>query len=573
MLKRNSYLVDKTFSSFLLSTILSSVSVSLSVTVDSVIVGNLLGAQALAAVSLISPVAQIFNAFTALINVGGAALVSVLIGRQDTKQAGRICATSVFISAALGVLWMLAGLFGLHEISGLLTRDEVLLPLVEQYLRIMLLSAPVYLLLPGICTFIRTDNAAKRASLALIVGNVCNLVFDVVFIRCFNMGVAGSSLATTCGYLIGLCVALLHFNGKNNNFSIRRPDLAQTRNIIVSGAPIALASVLMCVRIYFTNTIIQQYLGSAAMPVMATCFNLLMLASMFIGGVSQAFLPMGGILRGQDDFRGLHMVARRAWRTLLICLGLLFLLILLLPGVCLRVFGLTPSGEALRALRLFAFCIPFFGANYLIMVIHQTLGHNKLAIANAAMDSLVVILVLFFVASIVPSMIWIGFAIGEACVLLLVVLLSELDRKKDKALSPLMLLPPADDSACDFSVHSDMSDLESAMDDISAYLRSQGLDKWLNSVQLCCEEILAVYKEPAAKSARPAYADVRLRGDGERLSLCVTNAGLRFDPIANNKDDLSLILCNAMCSQMRYSYIAGENVVTFVFSADKQIKA
>lgn len=213
MQQRNSYLVNKAFSSFLLSTILSSVSVSLAVTVDSVIVGNLLGAQALAAVSLITPVAQIFNAFTALINVGGASLASVLIGKQNNEEAGRVCSASICISALVGVLWMAAGLFALPFVSGLLTSDAVLRPLVSQYLRIMLLSAPIYLLLPGVSAIIRTDNAAKRASCALIVGNVCNLILDVVFIRFFHMGIAGSSLATTCGYIVGFVIAMLHFRG------------------------------------------------------------------------------------------------------------------------------------------------------------------------------------------------------------------------------------------------------------------------------------------------------------------------------------------------------------------------
>lgn len=563
--KRSGYLVNKAFSTFLLSTILSSVSVSLAVTVDSVIVGNLLGAEALAAVSLITPIAQMLSAFTALICVGGAMVASVFIGKEESARAGRILSASVVLSLIVGAALMLTELFALDAISGALTQNESLRSLVEEYLRVMLLSAPIYILLPGLSAFLRTDNAAKRASVALIAGNVCNLVLDIVFIRVCNMGIMGSSLATTVGYMLGFAIELLHFRSKTRSLAFRAPELAFTGRILKAGAPIALASALMFVRVYLTNSFVQRFLDAGAMQIMAVCFNLLMLASMFIGGVSQAFQPLGGILTGLGDNRGLRLCAARAWKTLLLCLALLLGVILLLPGLLLRLFGVEATEMAITAVRLFALCIPFYGINYLLMVTHQTMGRNKLSMLNACLDSLVVIVMLYVAGKLTPTLFWLGFAAGEALVSVTVILCSVIARSKHKELSPILLLPEIRNDVADFSARCDMQDLEGAMESIADFLRAEGIEKSRERIQLCLEELLTVYKKPDASHRKPPYTDIRLHKEGDGLVLCVLSAGARFDPVGSETDDLSLKLCNGMCKEIRYSYIAGENVVTFTF--------
>lgn len=559
-MKRNSYLVDKAFRSFLLATVLATVASSLAISVDSLIVGNLLGPEPLAALSLVTPVAQIYNALAALVNVGGAMVASRFIGMQKQKSASAVCMTSLAASLTIGLIVALAGIFVLPSVSGLLTASETLRSYAEQYLRIMLISAPIYLLLPGLCVFIRTDSGARRASLALIVANVVNLVLDVVFIRVFNMGIAGSSLATTCGYVIGIVIAALHFKKDASALAVTKPDFSQLGAIVKAGAPVALASALTCVRLFMTNTMVQSFLGADKMPLMAVCFSLMMLASMFIGGVSQSFQPVGGILIGMGDMRGLRMVAKKAWTMLGVCLGALLAFALAAPGAWLSLFGLEATAEAQSAVRIFSLSLPLYGACYITMVTHQTLGRTGISLTNAVLDSFMVVVAIFVMASAVPELLWAGFAVGEALVLIIIAVATLFLRRKER--SPFLLLPPVAADAADFSTRADMAELPEAMEAIAAFLRGHGRENSINHIQLCCEEMLAVTR-PDAKDH--AFADIRLHEEGGALTLCIVTAGRRIDMTEEKKESLSLSLCDAMCTQMKHSYIAGQNVTLFTF--------
>lgn len=566
MLPRNRYLINRAFLSFLCATLLASMASSLAVTVDGVIVGRLLGARPLAALGLVSPVAQIFNALGALVNTGGALLVSLCIGRRHADEAGALFTTSVILSLAIGSLGILAAVFALPGLSGLLTHDPALRPLVEEYLRIMLYSTPVYLLLPGLCVFIRTDSAARLASMALVLGNLANLGLDILLIRGFRMGLAGSSLATTLGYLLGIVVAALYFApGRRRVLSLRLPDFRLTPRLIVAGAPIALASLLMCARIYCTNAFVQTFLTSARMPLMAACFNLLMIASMVIAGISQSLQPLGGILRGLEDPRGLRMAVQNAWRLLLACLVLLAVLMLIRPDACLAFFGLDAPPDAIRALRLFTLSIPLYGANYLLMVTHQTMGRTRLALLNSIADSLLVIAALFALARWRPDALWAGFALGESLVLLLVLLTALATRRRDPdpGASPLLRLPPERPDTADFSTRGDLADLTLAMTRVADFLCGQHHPDATSHVQHCCEELLAAYAETAP--SRSKYVDILIHREPRRLVLCIVSAGAPLDLARQRQGTLNEILCRKMSDHIQYAYIANQNVTTFHF--------
>lgn len=209
--QRHPYLVNQAFREYLIATVLATTATSTGIMVDAVIVGNLIGVDAMAAVNLAAPVLQFFNAATFLLNAGGAILAAHAIGRRDENDARFLFTISIILSVACGLILMLVGLGFSSAIAEMLCPSSALRSLVLTYARIALLNAPVYLLLPGLCFFIRLDGAPKKASVALVIANICNLSLDVVFIKGFGWGTAGSALATTGGFAIGLVIALDHF--------------------------------------------------------------------------------------------------------------------------------------------------------------------------------------------------------------------------------------------------------------------------------------------------------------------------------------------------------------------------
>ena len=438
--------INKKFRAYLFATVLASMALSLGVVINGIIVGHLLGAEALSAVNLSTPIIQFINALYLLMNVGGAILVAVAIGKQKYEEVNRIFSLSMFLNLIVGFVIVMSGIFFLDEVVRLLCSDAALQPLVKEYVSIILWSSPVYLLLPGLCVFVRTDSNPKLASVALITANVVNVGLNFLFISVFSWGIRSASLSTAIGFLTGIAIVSLHFLKKERMIHFAKPALTQKTGILlVTGLPLALASALITVRLLSVNHIILSNLGVAGASILAVCFFLLMISVMFISGTVQTLQPIAGVLYGEEDYGGVRVAIKAAIKTLSIFLLGLLVLLLLFPGIFATLFGISEVAmqtNVQMAIRLFSFCIPLFGLNYLIMAIYQLIGRNKFSIIISCAQGLMVIPVMLL-ASFLNSevFIWLSFALGELLVFGIIGIVSRAVRRKHTELSPITLVP------------------------------------------------------------------------------------------------------------------------------------
>jgi Na+-driven multidrug efflux pump/anti-sigma regulatory factor (Ser/Thr protein kinase) len=564
-LQRHPYLVNRSFREYLLATVLASASIALGVTVDGIIVGNLLGVDALAAVNLAAPVLQLFMAVTLLLNAGGATLAAHALGRQDRNDARSLFTLSLTLSLVCAGMLMLLGAMFSGAIAGLLCPNPTLRPLVLTYVRIVLLSAPVYLGLHGLCFYIRIDGAPKRASWALVIANVANLSCDLLFIKVFGWGIAGSALATTCGFSLGLGIALAHFIRPGTTLLPARPDWRRLPELLFAGLPVAAAAALLAVQLFGMNQIVVQVLGPAGMGVMAVCYNLLMPASMVVGGISQTLQPIGGILYGAKDYRGLRIAVGTAFKVMLWWLLGLMLLFLLIPGECAVLFGVSATPEVKSAIRSFWLCLPLGGVNYLLMVVYQITGRRRAAVAIAWLDTLLILPVMFAISRYSAPGIWLSFVITEIAVLLLVAGFAWKIRRREPGLTALTLLPPDASDSLNFSIRSAKVDFPAMMTEIHSFLGKYELSgRIVAAVQLCCEELVVNILEHAyVTDENHRFVDIDLRKMPDRIVLSIRDDGHPFDPVACGPEGgLGLRLVRGFSSSIHYARLAGQNFVT-----------
>ncbi|TQS83366.1 hypothetical protein A3206_06930 [Candidatus Methanomassiliicoccus intestinalis] len=567
MLERNPYLVNKAFRTYLVATVLASMALSLGVVIDGVIVGNLLGPNSLSAINLTSPLIQLLSAITVLINVGGATLAAIFIGRGKTEDASRIFTTSVVINLIVGVVITVLGTVFIDEIVSVLCSDASLAPLVKDYASVVLISSLLYMLLPGICVFVRTDSNPKLATAALVIANIVNLGLDIVFIEFMNLGVGSSALATSLGYLVGVCILLIHVTKKERVFRFKFSGIKYAGSIFAMGAPVALASALMTVRLFGMNSIVLQYLGADGVSVMAVCLNLMMIASMFIGGTAQTMQPIGGVLQGSEDYRGMNLVIKAATKILIICLAVLVSLIFLFPGAFASFFGLTDPelvNFAEPALRIFSLCLPLYGINYMLMIIYQIQGHKKLASAVSSAQALMVVVVALILVPMNNDLIWASFAIGELIVLAGTSVAAYVIHKK-RGLTTLTLQKTAPEGAFifDVSMKGDGSDMKSMMDELHSYLVSSGLSaSVMNRIELCCEELTLNVIEHGLNESKNHYLDINIKEAEDNIVITIKDDGPVFDPIKYDGDGKGLLLVKGICSSISYSRAMDQNLVT-----------
>ena len=186
----------KLFYRYLWSAILTSLSSILCVQVDGIIVSHLLGANAFAAIGSLMPLMQIQLTVCLLIGIGGAVQLAFAVGQNDIARTSDIRWTTlialVVCSMPLVALSVRSGM-----VASWFCKSDALLPLAGEYAKVLLLSAPVYMLFQGSGALVRSEGFPQRVLVGVVVANCLNIAGDFLFVMVFNAGLAGTAWSTT----------------------------------------------------------------------------------------------------------------------------------------------------------------------------------------------------------------------------------------------------------------------------------------------------------------------------------------------------------------------------------------
>ena len=402
---------------YLSSSILITLSGALGVIVDSIIVGNLIGSDGVSAINLNSTVIQLLMTISLIIASGGGMLAGYAIGRKDFDNARYIFTQSTLGSVIVGVVFAVIGIFFSNQLASILCQNDALYTMVHDYLRVVLLGAPAYMLMWGISTMIIVDGSPRLASLAIIIDNIANLILDVVFIKIFDMGIAGSSLATVVGHLIAVAIMMLHFRNKNRvlHLSFKGGKLSQWRDIISQGAPLAIASICLTLLLFTSNKMVLAAVGREGIFVFSICMNLLQVYNFFLAGTCRSLQTLGAVLIGERNSDGIRFVFGKSFKFITVAMIITCVYVWIFPSSIATLFGADNADiikECNYALRIFAISFVPFCYIYFIMIIFKLLSFNRMSLFISLILSLTVIPVISLMAHYAAEYIWYSYLIA-----------------------------------------------------------------------------------------------------------------------------------------------------------------
>ncbi len=231
-------------------------------TADSVIVGNFLGSNALAAVGSSGSPIYLLIGFSQGVAVGAGVVVSQYLGAKDKKETRIAVHTSLAIAAILGLILTVGGIAVSRTLLVWMnTPDEVLGDAVT-YMKLYfggVLFSVIYNMAAGI---LNAAGNSRRSVLYLACASITNIILDLVFIAGLKMGVAGAAIATDISQLVS-CVLSLRFLMKVDadykvELSSVRPDKRMTSRIIRIGLPTGIQNMV----ISFSNVLVQSSVNS-----------------------------------------------------------------------------------------------------------------------------------------------------------------------------------------------------------------------------------------------------------------------------------------------------------------------
>ena len=567
-MERRPYLVNRAFRSFLISTIMSTMAVSFGSMLGSIVVGNVLGSESLGAVNVMMPVIQLLAATNALINIGGATVMAVNTGRGREFEAKGIFTRCMMMSLVASLAIAIIGVVFIDPIIDGLCSTESLRPLAREYGILVFATSPFYILMPGLGTFVRTDNDTRLATFSFAIANVVNIVLAYVLMAYTDMGLAGFAVSTMTGYIVGMVVLAFHFRRDNISIGIGKGTVGNGE-ILTMGSPAALAMMLILVNMLGMNLLVMNHMGSDGMVIRSVCLNIQMLSSIFVSGISQTLQPVGGTLYGSVDLSGMRMVTKIAARYQVAASGTIMVLALLVPVLFLTVYGVTdpaivPTAE--HCIRLFAPFLIFQAVNYMVMIMFQVFGHRPISIAISFMECFFVLIYGIVLAPMDIDLLWLSFFFGEATVSVVILAMSLVIRRVRPEYEGFALLRRPTGAVFEASIPGDRSSMTEVLDGMEGFMCSNGMDDDSSKARLCCEEILLNMTEHSLNMDPERFVDVFARVTDDGVLVTIRDDGPIFDPIKHESKGIGLQIVSNVCSSFNYARSVNQNTVFLTFS-------
>ncbi len=163
---------------------------------DSVIAGNFINKDALAAIGASYPITMIYLAIGTGMNIGCSVVISTFFGAKDNRNMKTAVFTSLISTLVLSVALTIFGLLTSGLLLELLKTEQLVFDDAKAYLNIYVLGL-IFMLMYNICTGIFTSLGDSRTPLYFLIGSsIGNILLDILFVVVFQMGVPGTAWAT-----------------------------------------------------------------------------------------------------------------------------------------------------------------------------------------------------------------------------------------------------------------------------------------------------------------------------------------------------------------------------------------
>ena len=272
--------------------------------VDSVVVGNYIGAQALAAVGSSAPVINLLVSFFMGLSVGAGVIISRYFGARNMESLQDSIHTSLALTMTAGIFMTLFGIIFSPTILRWIGTPSDVMSSSVLYLRIYfggILSVMLYNMGSGI---LRAVGDSKNPLYFLIVSSITNILLDLLFVIVFDMGIAGVGWATLIAQTISAVLTLLLLIKTKQEYKVTLKKIRFHKDKLIEIIRLGLPSGIQNGVVSFSNVIVQSNINAFGSLAMAGCG-----AYTKIDGF--AILPVMSYSMALTTFTGQNMGAKK----------------------------------------------------------------------------------------------------------------------------------------------------------------------------------------------------------------------------------------------------------------------
>lgn len=438
MIQLSDHFTYKRLFRFTYSAILMLIFTSIYGIVDGFFVSNFVGKNEFVALNYIYPVLSILGSIGFMFGTGGTALISKYFGENNPKKANEIFSMNTYISFLIGIVLAIISYIFLPDIAYLLNARDELLDNAVLYGRIIIIALPFYILQYEFQALFSTSGKPKMGFIVTLLAGVTNMILDAVFIKVFNLGLAGAAIATAISQFIGAIIPIIYYARKNSSLLKLGKFVFDGKALLktcTNGSSEFLSNISMSIVSMLYNYQLKVYAGDNGVAAYGVLMYVsLIFQSIFIG-YSIGVAPIVGYNYGSQNDDEMKNIFKKSIIIISIFSVLMFMFGEFLSTPFAKLFtsyDLELLEITKNAFKIFSFCFLFSGFSIFSSSFFTALNNGAISAIISFMRTMVCQLITVIVLPIFFELngIWFSIVIAEVFSLIISFIFLITNKKK-----------------------------------------------------------------------------------------------------------------------------------------------
>jgi putative MATE family efflux protein len=358
---------------------------------DSMIVGQMLGANALAAVGATGSISFLFFSFFSGISGGCGIITAQFFGARQDADVCKAIANSAYITLASSLATGTLAFLMVPTVLTWMGTPAEILPDAITYMRMTSASVPLIAVYNYASSMQRALGDSRTPLYFLVFSCLLNVGLDLLFVGAFGMGVFGAALATMLSQLLAGAGSLLYAFRRNPYFRLNRESLAFDRVIakkaVRLGLPLALQWSLIAISTTALQSVVNSF-GSTAIAAYTATNRLEQLVQQPFGSMSMALSTYAGQNMGAGKIKRIHLGFRDSMLAMIAVAAGMTLIMQLCGESLVGLFVQEKDVIALggRALKITSLFYVFLGIIYVSRGVLNGIGDAVFSLINGVVE-------------------------------------------------------------------------------------------------------------------------------------------------------------------------------------------
>lgn len=387
-MERRYALLKSKYNELLWPTLLTIISGSLCGFMDMIVTGFLSNSTQLSVLFLGSPLKYITGIFYTLFGQGCSLLALRAKSNLDHEKTNFYFTISIWGILLISIIFLLTIFFFTDSILTMLNTPAEIFNDSRGFLLILMFFYPLNCYIMVISFFIRSDGFPKIPFYTALIANILNVIFDVILMKGFNMGINGNALGSVLGYLIGSIYISKYIFDEKATYKLISLAKFKIREIVTSfkeillNTPEVVGSICFSIKTLVLTYLCSTYWGAAGLLAFLVYDNSETFVYMFLSGIMKTMSPIVTVLYKEIDYKAVQYVIKHSLKQVVIFSLPLSIILFLYPEILLKIFNIVDPQyfePVTLAIRITAFSLVGRCLSYLLANYAQAIERNRIA--------------------------------------------------------------------------------------------------------------------------------------------------------------------------------------------------